>query len=170
MSNANTQLSNMIEELVQQKTFGLDALDAIRALKSRAELLESEIKRKDDQITALSSAVQEKDERLAVQQRELSKIGAREDAVAAREAKIHTHEMTAAVAQARAGAFEQSMKIVFAPNRVRDSVQSFGQVANGQGFSTPVSDSRMHSRTEGYAQEGDTDAAGSPGSVVKQTL
>jgi chromosome segregation ATPase len=169
MANANTQLSNMIEELVQQKTFGLDALDAIRELKSRAELLESEIKRKDDQITTLTQDCQAKNERLAAQEKELAKISAREIAVAARESKIHQNELIAAVAQARAGAFEQSMKIVFAPNRVRDSVQSWGSVANN-GMSVPINDSRVVSRTEGYAQEGDTDAAGSPGSIVKQTL
>jgi chromosome segregation ATPase len=149
MANATTQLSNMIEELVQQKTFGLDALEAIRTLKTKAEALEESVKNKNEVIERLQAEARALNERLSHQGEQLTQISARELAVAKREAEIQKLEVAAAVAQAESRTFRHALGVVFAPNTVRESVQRFGStVSNGMTFPTNEGGTTQH--TQGY--------------------
>jgi len=165
MSAAN-ELTGMIEKLVTEKTFTMDALEAIQALKVKAGQLETQNEKLDREVASYKKNAEiDTNLRLSMKS-DLDAWKAREASIVARELKMFENEKSAAVATAVSAAYLTSMKIVFAPNTVRESVQKFGSVAGSNGMSYPTSDTGTITRAEGYADPisnaGYTDHGGVP--------
>lgn len=170
MVTKNDNLVQMIETLVQEKTFSLDALEAIKALRDKAESLQRTLAETQTNLAAqrdLSASLTA--ERDAIRA-ELNLWKARETELEKRERSIFALELKAAVAEAKAEAWQTSMKITFAPNLVRNSVQSYGGRSNPNGGYDSTNDNRTHTVVDGYAREGDQDTNGGAGSQPKNTL
>jgi uncharacterized coiled-coil protein SlyX len=160
---ASQKLTDMIDDLVASKTFSLDALEVVKKLKDRAADLEHTLTMRDGTVKDLNEFKTTAQRTIREQQEVIKGIEDREKACADREAKLHVVEMERAVAQARAKAFEESMKIVFAPNMVRNSVQSFGGISRANGVYENTNDNRNHTVVDGYSRPGEPDASGSTG-------
>lgn len=148
-------VSNVIENLVAQKTLSLDGMEGIQKLKERAETADKEIERLRIQTTSLETRNDALSEQLSQANEQLRTIADREKAVAKREDDMHKLEMAAAVAQAEARTIRHALGVVFAPNTVREAVQKHGMVAGQNGMSYPTSDGGMTQRTEGYQHPDD---------------
>lgn len=160
MSN---ELTEMIDRIVTEKTFTMDALEAIQALKVKAEQLEyrnaSLTKDLSDSQVVRSRLTQQ----LSSVQIKLQTLEEHEQEVAAREAKVVEHEKRAAIAEAVSAAYKDALKIVFAPNVVRNTVQSYGSV-NRDGTIVPTNETRTTTTAEGY------DTSGYPGAPIQASL
>jgi regulator of replication initiation timing len=164
---ASKELTDMIDRLVTEKTFGLDALDSVKALKNKAERLENELDLTQKRTNKLEGDIAAQIAENARLNLEIGKIAGREAAVKAREEKIHELETASAVARAESSVWERATRIVFAPNTVREKI-----VRNsGGGTNGPNSEYRSHStftndqeqRTEGYAAAPDAGSSSSVG-------
>jgi hypothetical protein len=151
----------LIDDLVASKTFSLDALEAVRQLKDKAVELERQLERRNQEVADLKETKLHLENKVREQRALVDAIDAREKAVIGRESQIHTVEMARAVSDARAATFEQAMKIVFAPNMVRNMVQGFGGGTRPDGSFHNTSENRTTAVVDGYAREGDPDASGS---------
>jgi regulator of replication initiation timing len=170
---ANDTLIQMIEGLVNEKTFSLDAVEAIKKLRDKAELLQTQLadltKRNLEHIENNAKLTREKEEL----RDQLNTWKNRESELKKREDKMHELDIRTAVAQAKSEAYFDSMKVVFAPNIVRNSIQDFSTRNNAQseydsrtGQSASRNDTSNDNRTvtdstvEGYARPGDPDQNG----------
>lgn len=160
MSGTQSQLTELIDQLAIEKTFSLDGVDVIKKLKDRALALEQSLKEANLEISKLEQIKSDGAKTISDQRQMIEGIAARERAVSEREAKITNLERDAAVAVARAHAFEQSLKIVFAPNIVRETVLGFTGRSQPNGVYSNDNENKGTSRVEGYAQEGAPDSAG----------
>lgn len=179
----NDTLVQMIETLVQEKTFSLDALEAIKVLRDKAIRLQEDLERKVkslDEHSARNAALLNEKDHLVTQ---LDTWIKRESALLNRERNMFALEQRTAVAEAKADAFLTSMKITFAPNLVRNNVQSFAgsnrnttrnnytqNINESATDSSSETESRSDTTIDGYAREGDPDANGGAGVQPKNTL
>jgi len=157
---AKEDLLNSIDTLVQEKTFNLDALDAIKDLKTKAELLGSELdlmKKSRDASLAREEHCVKTIEGLRA---ELNILRAREITLEAREKQASVLETQAAVAQAESRVWEKATRIVFAPNTVRENISRSlyrsGSEMTSQGYAQQTktdteTDTRSDTRTDGYS-------------------
>lgn len=179
----NDTLVQMIETLVQEKTFSLDALEAIKVLRDKAVKLQEELERKNKSLDSALARVSELTVEKAAATEQLGVWKKRETDLLARERIMYGLEQRTAVAEAKADAFLTSMKITFAPNLVRNSVQGYaGSSRNttrnnySQNLNESATDSssenesRSNTTVDGYAREGDPDATGGAGVQPKNTL
>lgn len=120
--SASDDLLGLIEKSIQERTFSLEALDAFRAAKSAAEKLTKEVADLKDSRNKLTADLAASQGREALSRSECSRWETREAEMQAREAKIFEHEKARAVAEAVAAANLMALKIVFAPNMIRESV------------------------------------------------
>lgn len=141
------ELETVLENMVNQRLLSLDGVAALSGIKQRLEEAERELKTRLTRIDELKTQVSQLEARNRTQSEQLTKIADREKAVAEREAKVTDLEKAAAVSQARASTFEQAMRIVFAPNTVRNGVQAFIGNPNG-GVSQ-----RTTQTTDGYSPD-----------------
>ena len=168
--SANQQLTELIDQLVAQKTLSLDALDGIKALKDRAVRMEAELRERDTNLENICK-LRAIDQNIIKELRaNVERVEEREHAVAQREAKVHQIELERAVATARASTFEQAMKIVFAPNMVRNAVQGFSGGQQQGGVYVSSNENRTTTTVDGYARDGDVDAGSTAGAQPKNTL
>ena len=139
MSN---DLLKQIDDLVASKTFNLDALDGIKALKDSMGKTLSELNFTREQLKAANADLNAKAqtiEKLNTKVTILESIikANEEDVIKGRDA-IHEAAKHKAVADAWQGA----MAMVFKPNAVRESVQRNHTVvvpsSNGSGYTTAV--------------------------------
>jgi chromosome segregation ATPase len=170
MNNQKTDnLVQMIESLVQEQTFSLDAVEAIKALRDRAESVQQKLEETQQTLQKTRDQVTEVTAKAESLREELNAWKKREAELATRERNIFALEMKAAVAEAKADAYQTSMKITFAPNLVRNAVQSFGG-SNQNGIYSPTNETSTRTLVDGYAREGDADANGGAGAQPKNTL
>ena len=186
----NDTLVQMIETLVQEKTFSLDALEAIKVLRDKAVKLQEELdatKRTLAESRAAREALNAEKTTLNAEKttlnEQLNGWTTRETELLNREKTMFALEQRTAVAEAKADAFLTSMKITFAPNLVRNSVQGYaGSNRNtthtdcSRNINETISDnhgeneSRSTTTVDGYARAGDPDATGGAGVQPKNTL
>lgn len=180
---ATENLVQMIETLVQEKTFSLDALEAIKNLRDKAEKLQDELEKTQRTLADTQSRRSALTAENALLTEELNVWKNRESAILSREKTMYALEQRTAVAEAQANAFLLSMKITFAPNMVRNSLQDFStrnQNGNHTDYSRNINQSetetvssnqsRTDTRVEGYARPGDQDAGGGVGTQPSNTL
>ncbi|QRE00166.1 hypothetical protein [Burkholderia phage BCSR5] len=151
----------VVDDLVLQKTLTVEAAEGLVKLRERVKSLEAANESLKASLTESQRENADYKGRLDRTIADLRVLQEKESSVREREAKVTELERKAAVAQAEASAYLTSMKIVFAPNIVRESVQKWGSVAGPNGMSIPTSDGGTVNRAEGYEQPGS--AAGSSG-------
>lgn len=151
--DSKSALEQIIDKMVADKTFSLDAMEAVKKLKDTAaktasdlEVARRELKDSKQYAETLSST-------LSSVRAELSAWTTRDASLTKREAEITQLEKTAAVEAARAEAFRWSMSTVFAPNVVRTAVQKFGSAAGPNGISSPTHDCGHTAVSDGYGQK-----------------
>lgn len=170
MVTKTDNLVQMIESLVQEQTFSLDAVEAIKALRDKAESLQQTLAETQTKLEARRDQIASMTAEKSSLSTELDSWTQRESELQKRERNIFALEMKAAVAEARADAWQTSMKITFAPNLVRNAVQSFGGHSNQNGGYNGTNESSTRTVVDGYARDGDTDANTAIGTQPKNTL
>lgn len=149
--SAAHELTGMIDKLVTEKTFTMDALEAIQALKVKAEQLEAQNEKLTKDLTTAQANVKELTDKLSDAHSKNQEWNGREKAIVARELKMFENEKNAAVANAVSAAYRDALKTVFAPNVVRQSVMAYGQQTSN-GMTYPTSDNRTTATADGYGE------------------
>lgn len=151
MSTA-TEVSALIEKMLQEKTLSLDAMEGIQLLKKKAEAADTEITRLKDVQAEFVKSKSLLETKLDIAVTENTALKAAADSVKAREALVFKNELRAAVAEAQAVAYRDSMKIVFAPNVVRENIMKYGSTASN-GMTFPTNEGGTVTRAEGYGEQ-----------------
>lgn len=112
----------IIDKLIQEKTFSLDALKAIEELKEKAEDLGSTLTRAQDACNQYDNDLTKSESHLAKARQDIEHWQKRESELKEREAKVFDHEKAKAVAEARAEVFDHCFKTVFANVTIRRNV------------------------------------------------
>jgi len=114
-------LQDAIDRLVQEKTFGLDALDGVRSLKTKAA-------EQDAKIAALNRTLEQRGveivtarARISSLEREIEINKARETALEQREAKVRDLELKEAVSTAKGETLGKVFDTIFGNVRVRET-------------------------------------------------
>jgi hypothetical protein len=150
MSTA-TEVSALIERMLQEKTLSLDAMEGIQLLKKKAEAADAEIAKLKEQYAALSANYRTLELNHGKSLDDLKVLRNASDSVKAREVLVFKNELRAAVAEAQATAYRDSMKIVFAPNVVRENIMKYGS-NNQNGVSYGTNEGGTVTRAEGYGE------------------
>lgn len=116
------ELSEMIDALVREKTFSLDAIDAVKALRDKAKDLEQTIERRNGDLATVSKNAANMEREIGALKREIESLSKIHDGIAEREAKVVENEKLAAVAKAESAAYKHALETVFRPNTVRERV------------------------------------------------
>lgn len=133
MIDSNTDIKAIIDQIVADKTFSLDAVSAISILRDEHEERAEKIKALTDRVAAEAKSNSELNEQItrlagdaAMLKAQLDTMKAQaEDGVAARhDAKRH---------EAVAAAWKEAMQIVFRPGTMRETVYTSVPVAQGGG-------------------------------------
>lgn len=121
---ASDELTKMIDNLVETKTFGLDAIDGVKALRDKAADLEKKLKAAD---TANVEARRNTLELEGINKTQTDRLVAWEKRLfdlTTREAKITDLEKTVAVETTRAATLDSCMSRMLANRSVRESFTS----------------------------------------------
>lgn len=120
MSN---ELTQVIDRLVEQKTFGLDALGAIKELRDKAAEQERQLKSKDDEISHIRAKNVEHTGRIEAMKVQIEQLLKQQAEVLDREKAADKAIYDAEKHQAVADAWRAAMGMVFKPVEVRTSIQ-----------------------------------------------
>jgi hypothetical protein len=126
MAVANTEmneLTNLIDTLVQQKTFSLEAVGLIKDLRDKAADLENKLKNSQVNGEHQRRDIQNNEAAIRRQNDELAKWAKREADIQAREAKMTELEKMVAVETTRATVYSVCMDKMLANRIVRESIQ-----------------------------------------------
>lgn len=126
-------LTKLINQLVDEKTFTLDGLDAIKAVRDKADALVVELETTKERLK--NSRADESNLREALdKERELTKLlQSKIDMHLAREKEADIAIYAADKYQAVADAYKDAMSIVFKPNAVRETISKSVPVGVGGG-------------------------------------
>lgn len=116
------KLTDAIDQLVQEKTFKLDALEAIGKLRSRAAAQEQEINALTAQRTEQYRTISELAAKIEENRQKEGALQLREGEVAKREVKAQQLEVEKAVAQAESRAYGTVFSTIFRNTAVREHV------------------------------------------------
>lgn len=135
---SNYELTRVIDDLVQKKTFSLDALDAVKDLKARAESMEKTLQSRESEIRDIRAKNEEhiatiNNLKSQVEQHKLREANLLEREKAADKA-IYEAEKHKAVADA----IRESMQTVFRPAAVRTEIHRSVAVPAGGMNSYPT--------------------------------
>lgn len=115
------KLSDLIDDMVREKTFSLDALDAVKGLRDRAFV-------QDASIEKLTKTLADRDETIGKMRAQASELSAeitvlkaRENSVAEREGKTRDLELKEAAATAKAQALDSVFGTIFRNVTVRET-------------------------------------------------
>ena len=148
-----SNLTEAINKLVEEKTFSLDALEAIRGLRDKAEAMEREnnlLKVQVADLRADHDGLKAENAALTAELTEF-KLEAR---IRAKEIEAYDAKAEAMRQRAIADTFREAMGMIFRPNTVREQVQRNIPVAspggNGSaGYVSNYPESSVVERTEG---------------------
>lgn len=116
------QLSNLIDKMVQEKTFSLDALTAIQKLRESALEMERTIALLREDREAQRIVGEELNRKLHEANLQLANIAIREKSVEEREAKIFALEKSEAVANAKSSTLDSMFDRIFRNTIVRETI------------------------------------------------
>ena len=116
----DNKLSAAIDELVETRTFNLDALGAITGLRDRAVALDAQVETQKRAIEQRDGAYRELQATQAKAQRDLEAWIAREADLKAREAKVRELELREAVATAKAQTLDGVFGTIFRNVTIRE--------------------------------------------------
>ena len=150
----SSELTYLIDKLVADKTFSVEAAEGIKrlrdanmALTDKVQELEAESKSTEDSYFALKRQHDDQAFRLSM-------LSQREANIAKRELEMTKLEKEKAVAEAKLDGFREGVSTVWKPSQVREVVQStvplMGHSYNyNNGVSSPCSDMvQYHNKTE----------------------
>jgi len=123
------KLTDVIDEMVRNKTFSLDALEAVKGLKDRAIEQEKKIERLDSLLATRAESEARLRAENSTLQRTIDDHAKNEISLREREAKVLTLELAEARSTATAGALREAFGIVFKNTTIRESVQRSTAVA-----------------------------------------
>jgi hypothetical protein len=118
-----TDLLKQIDDLVASKTFNLDALESIKAIKDgleRSESLRKETQKRYEEVCAVNEKKAEEIARLSDANRKLSDTI---DLLKGGEAKAREAVWEKQIAEAKASAYQDALYTVFKPSAVRETIQ-----------------------------------------------
>lgn len=118
------ELTKAIDKLVEQKTFSLDAVGAIKDLRDKASSCETRLKSAEERIAAREMELRQRDSTIVARDAEIKKWADREAAIVAREAKMAELEQRAAVEWAKAQVWDSCFARLFGNRVVRETVTS----------------------------------------------
>lgn len=148
----STELTNAIDQIIQQKTFSLEGVDAIKTLKIKALALEESVIAKDRRIAELEQLRKDFSADITTLNDALKIARMREDSLVKREANIAQLERTSAVADARSGCYTDIFNKMFANRQFREHVIESTQVPvpynNGMTPTTHTANSSKQTDTE----------------------
>lgn len=116
------KLSQMMMELVNEKTFSLEGVKAIEAMRGRVETLELRLEdnaKENDRLRVDLNKFRENDMRVADYER---KLNDRADKITKREVEMTDAEKRVAVAEAKSSIYGDIIGRVFANRQIRESV------------------------------------------------
>lgn len=116
------KLTKLIDEIIEQKTFSLDALDSIKKLRDKAQEQESALKFKDEMLDAKKTIELTIRAEMAVQATQLATWKTREDELKKRELTMTALEKSSAIADAKATSYIEFARLVFANRITREKV------------------------------------------------
>jgi uncharacterized coiled-coil protein SlyX len=126
------KLSDLIDDMVREKTFSLDALDAVKGLRDRALV-------QDASIEKLTKTLADRDETIGKMRSQASELSAeitafkaRESSIAEREGKTRDLELREAASTASAGAYREVFGTIFKNVTVRESAMKQLPYSNTQ--------------------------------------
>ena len=116
------ELTKLIDSLVEQKTFGLDALGPIKDLRDRAAKQEALLRTSADEIRELKTQGYQKDGQIARLANEVKDWTQRLAEIENRERKIFELEKASAVAVAQSDIWSNAFHSIFKNTVVRETI------------------------------------------------
>lgn len=145
------KLSNIIDELVKEKTFNLEGVAAVNQLREKALKLESDFEYTKKELTSVRDSLTKTSEKLSQKDIELSEWKSREASLKKREDEITNLEKQAAVADAKSFVYDSVFTRIFANRVVRENTfQNRNEVhPTGSGYPAtfPVTDTTTRELT-----------------------
>ena len=129
-------LTKLIDQIVEDKTFSLEAVKIIEELRATAISLEEEVSQINKTYIAEQATSKELRKKNDLLTARVMKISDREKAVEAREAKITELEKAKAVAQAQASTYQSCMELVFRNTVVRREMLGSVPIIDSSGYHT----------------------------------
>lgn len=123
------ELTDLVEKIVTEKTFSLEAAKQVEALKTSFEKTAADRDKISDILDQRNKQLDEKSKEITKLQATLDAIGKERDALKAEQEQAKKAIYEAALHQSVALAYKDAMQIVFRPNSVRETIHR----------STPVS-------------------------------
>lgn len=129
MATEPSKVELLIEQMVQEKTFSLDALEAVKKLRDAAGIQSARLMQLEKDLETFNKVNAELKTANATLLSRVDTLTAREVAVASREATMTKLELERAVALAKAETFNHCFDKVFANRQIRESVTEVGNRA-----------------------------------------
>lgn len=132
--NASTLLT-VIDDMVRDKTFSLEAVQAIQLLRNKAAEMEIKLNDAIDREMRLNQRIKDQNDRWESDQVELTALQREVFIAKEQESKISDLEKRVAVAEAIASTMRESMALIFKPlqihQRIFEEITSDGSYNNG---------------------------------------
>jgi DNA anti-recombination protein RmuC len=113
-------LTEVIDKLVQERTFGLEGLEGVKRIKDHAATLEQKLKDSQEAVTGRDMSIRSYISEIAELRAIIEKHHARDADLTKREAKVRELEMREAVSTARAQTMESVFGTIFKNVTVRE--------------------------------------------------
>ena len=128
------ELTKLIDQMVQEKTFSMEGVAAINELREQAELMQKTIKQLQESFKKENECANRLRNDNDALKGELKNWRAREEKLTNRESKITELEKDRAVANAKADTFRECVGLVFRNTTVRENMVGTRPVAESSGF------------------------------------
>jgi chromosome segregation ATPase len=135
------ELTDLIEKVVADKTFSLDAMKAVEDLKTRFAKAEADRDRHKEELTVKAKQISSLENDLSIQNAKIKAAEAEIAALKAEQDKAKASISDAALQAAVAAAYKDALHTIFKPNAVRETIHR----------STPVS-VQPSQQCSGYVQ------------------
>ena len=130
------ELSKLIDQLVQQKTFSLDAVEQVNALREKAKEVEKNLTFAQSALESKRREILQLEHKVSSRDDVIQKWEDREKALQAREAKMSALEQEVAVSTATARVWDEAMRRMLANRTLRETVTSSVPVVRSYGSSS----------------------------------
>jgi hypothetical protein len=154
MGTPTEELNKAVSNLVESKTFTVEAADCIARLRATVATVTAENTMLQAQVASLSKRVSDSLEENGRLAKLVANVEGRETAVQQRECRMHALETEKAVAHARAETYKECVGLVFRNAEFRSSMcgsapnPAYGQPNNSQAYSSVVGVAEDTTRTQ----------------------
>lgn len=142
------ELTKLIDQMVQEKTFSMEAVSAINVLREKAEAMEETIKVSKEAHEDCAKRYNELSDEKSKLQNQLSTWKIRESEIAKRETYIQQLETAKEVSKAKEDTFRECVTLIFRNTLVRDDMFGTKPMADSSGYVTPQNTSETNTRSE----------------------